>query len=269
MSLKLNQKINALLEEGFTLNTISKLPAKEIDFLYSKLISEVSIEDTEIIRNNLKAAEMSVQNMKDEIGEEEIDEKSVSKSQQRLMGQALAVKRGEIKKKDASKKAKDLAKSMSEKELEDFAKTKHKGLPTKVKKKKRKKSVSEENDNPCWDGYEQYGTKMKDGKEVPNCVPIKENSNEVRKIEESIVNLLRNRNSKKITKMDFEKIIEQEMAEPAIAPPKTKPKTRPKRKTPYKPKHNPKPKAKDDKKEGLPEFLKFKNLNIQFRDEKN
>jgi len=26
---------------------------------------------------------------------------------------------------------------------------------------------------PCWDGYEQYGTKMKDGKEVPNCIPIK------------------------------------------------------------------------------------------------
>jgi hypothetical protein len=25
---------------------------------------------------------------------------------------------------------------------------------------------------PCWEGYEQYGTKMVDGKEVPNCVPI-------------------------------------------------------------------------------------------------
>ena len=25
---------------------------------------------------------------------------------------------------------------------------------------------------PCWDGYEQIGTKMKDGKEVPNCVPL-------------------------------------------------------------------------------------------------
>ncbi len=23
---------------------------------------------------------------------------------------------------------------------------------------------------PCWDGYEQYGTKIKDGKEVPNCI---------------------------------------------------------------------------------------------------
>jgi len=28
--------------------------------------------------------------------------------------------------------------------------------------------------SPCWDGYEQIGTKMKDGKEVPNCVPLKQ-----------------------------------------------------------------------------------------------
>jgi hypothetical protein len=27
---------------------------------------------------------------------------------------------------------------------------------------------------PCWDGYEQIGTKIKDGKEVPNCVPMSE-----------------------------------------------------------------------------------------------
>lgn len=26
--------------------------------------------------------------------------------------------------------------------------------------------------DPCWDGYEQIGTKMKGGKEVPNCVPV-------------------------------------------------------------------------------------------------
>ena len=26
---------------------------------------------------------------------------------------------------------------------------------------------------PCWDGYEQVGTKEKDGKTVPNCVPVK------------------------------------------------------------------------------------------------
>jgi hypothetical protein len=28
--------------------------------------------------------------------------------------------------------------------------------------------------NPCWEGYEAIGTKIVDGREVPNCVPIKD-----------------------------------------------------------------------------------------------
>ena len=35
-------------------------------------------------------------------------------------------------------------------------------------------SIKEEDKNPCWDGYEMIGMKEKDGKEVPNCVPIEE-----------------------------------------------------------------------------------------------
>jgi hypothetical protein len=28
-------------------------------------------------------------------------------------------------------------------------------------------------ENPCWDGYQPYGTKItEDGREVPNCVPV-------------------------------------------------------------------------------------------------
>jgi len=30
-----------------------------------------------------------------------------------------------------------------------------------------------ENKKPCWKGYKQIGMKTKNGKEVPNCVPIK------------------------------------------------------------------------------------------------
>jgi hypothetical protein len=29
-------------------------------------------------------------------------------------------------------------------------------------------------EEPCWENYEQYGTKIMDGREVPNCIPIKE-----------------------------------------------------------------------------------------------
>jgi hypothetical protein len=51
-----------------------------------------------------------------------------SEAQQRLMGMALAAKRG---KGHFSGKVKEIADSMSEKQLHDFAATKHKGLPEK------------------------------------------------------------------------------------------------------------------------------------------
>lgn len=40
-------------------------------------------------------------------------------------------------------------------------------------KKKSKKSK-----NPCWKGYKQYGTKEKNGKTVPNCIPTEDEVNE-------------------------------------------------------------------------------------------
>ena len=33
--------------------------------------------------------------------------------------------------------------------------------------------ISEMKNDPCWRGYEMVGKKMKNGKEVPNCVPKK------------------------------------------------------------------------------------------------
>jgi len=42
-----------------------------------------------------------------------------------------------------------------------------------VKINKSNKFEEGEMENNCWDGYEPYGTKILDGKEVPNCVPIK------------------------------------------------------------------------------------------------
>jgi hypothetical protein len=32
--------------------------------------------------------------------------------------------------------------------------------------------------NPCWKGYKAYGMKKKNGKQVPNCVPVKEEVND-------------------------------------------------------------------------------------------
>lgn len=33
---------------------------------------------------------------------------------------------------------------------------------------------AEEGEDPCTEGYEQYGMKDMDGRQVPNCIPIKE-----------------------------------------------------------------------------------------------
>lgn len=35
--------------------------------------------------------------------------------------------------------------------------------------------------DPCWKNYEQVGMKKKDGKEVPNCVPKKEEKSKKKK----------------------------------------------------------------------------------------
>ena len=116
-----------------------------------------------------------------------------SQQQQKLFGLALAFKRGEVPSSEVSDEIKAIADRMSEKEIEDFASTNHKGLPKKMKEQlrnivreiMREQAISEmnevsinEDENPCWDGYEMVGMKMKDGKEVPNCVPKNESVNE-------------------------------------------------------------------------------------------
>ena len=116
----------------------------------------------------------------------------------------------------------------------------------------------------------------------------------IRQIEKNILSLINKSQGKMFTKKD---ILEQG---PSIAPtkPTVKPGVRPERGTPYKPKHSPKPKAGTEVKparptvkpgvrpergtpykpkhspkpkaggeQDLPEFLKFNNLNIKFRDE--
>lgn len=40
--------------------------------------------------------------------------------------------------------------------------------------KEVKKKKQDDDDDPCWKGYRQLGTKKKNGKEVPNCVPMEE-----------------------------------------------------------------------------------------------
>lgn len=60
-----------------------------------------------------------------------VNEKAVSKQQQKFMGMVHAMQKGK-KIKGASPELKKVAKTMNNKDAKDFASTKHKGLPTKV-----------------------------------------------------------------------------------------------------------------------------------------
>ena len=55
-----------------------------------------------------------------------------------------------------------------------------------------------EDENPCWKGYKQVGMKEKDGRQVPNCVPVEEelsemkvNKSKVDKTYKSVLNHMR------------------------------------------------------------------------------
>ncbi len=56
-----------------------------------------------------------------------------SKAQQKAAGMALATKRGEISPSKLKGSAKDMYKSMSERQLKEYAETKRKKLPEKKK----------------------------------------------------------------------------------------------------------------------------------------
>ena len=60
-----------------------------------------------------------------------------SQQQQKLFGLALSVKRGETPRSEVSDDVLDIVDKMSEKDIEDFAGTEHKGLPKKVESQLR------------------------------------------------------------------------------------------------------------------------------------
>jgi hypothetical protein len=94
------------------------------------------------IESMMTAVDDYMQNQQDDMDDEQepIAEKAVSKKQQRFMGMVSAAKKGE---KPASKEVAKVAKTMKKSDAEDFASTKHKGLPEKAAKKNKEEDVEE------------------------------------------------------------------------------------------------------------------------------
>jgi len=95
---------------------------------------------------------------------EEIAEKAVSKKQQKFMGMVHAAQKGD---KPASKEVAKVAKTMGKKDAKDFASTKHKGLPEKVKEEK-----FTSNGRPV--SKFEYDSKMKAAGKQPSPSNVKE-----------------------------------------------------------------------------------------------
>lgn len=65
--------------------------------------------------------------------------------------------------------------------------TKHDFKMLRAKKKTMEEAKKMKGDDPCWKGYEMIGMKNKGGKEVPNCVPVKEEGDPSKAIRGDVV----------------------------------------------------------------------------------
>ncbi len=259
-----NSKILKLLSRGFSINTLNHLNERDINRLHKKLFTEQEsdVDNLSDKVTNLRQNIASLKNDMEELGEEDVDNINPYKGQQ-------------------TQEPKQVGPS-SDDGMSDY----QDGM------------VDEDTDNPyavCTSSLGLVGRKRdsytkEEEKKFERCVlDVKKES--VRKLEESLVPLILQTEGM-ITKKD---LIEQEVAPTRVkpgtkekpkrgtpykpkhspkpkagntetAPTRVKPgtKEKPKRGTPYKPKHSPKPKAED---KTIPDFFKFDNINITFKDE--
>ena len=137
---------------------IAKEAVSEDDIeVIERLMHEAFDEGNNTLGNALQAALERIQGDQDEDqydDDEQVNEKSVSKKQQKFMGMVHAAKKGE---KPASKEVAKTAKTMKKGDAEDFASTKHKGLPEKKKPEDKKEKTEETADNAGSKGGFKYG----------------------------------------------------------------------------------------------------------------
>jgi len=160
----MNPKMSTLLREGFSITTLENFSTEQINVLYERVKKSKGEVDEQGTPANVppKVTKKSVTQIELPAGaktnvtgnqsvsnvggktiitqtEGEMTEKSVSKKQHGLMGAAYSVEKGDKELKDIPKsyrgKVKKVVDSMSKKQVKDFAKTKTSKLPEKVETK--------------------------------------------------------------------------------------------------------------------------------------
>lgn len=132
-AIKLHEMLKGVSEaegiEGWMQSKITKA-ADYIGSVYHTLDYDMATESKKTFKSTMSEAEAT--SYKADL-KSKLDEKAKSKAQQRFMGMVHAAQKGE---EPASPEVAKVAKSMKKKDALDFAKTKHKGKPEHVKKKK-------------------------------------------------------------------------------------------------------------------------------------
>lgn len=281
-----NLKVLKLLERGIKFDTLKILNDTQIDTLYGAIIKEQkSLADKTKEVKQLQVAMGQLNQQIDQtiqkIGEEELEENEDGLED--LSRQDYTGQEGLHDEDDMSPDGMDDDSDNNRGEMGEQTKVNPWAICT--------SSLGLE-------GRDKKSYTKSEYKKFERCVTDVKKQNEIRQIEESLVSLVRKYIPNTMTKKDVINLIEQTPGTKE-APVKTPTRTKPSRQTPYQPKHKPAPKAGDtttapsrvkpdikekpgrktpyqpkhkpapkaEKKE-LPNFLKFDNLNIQFRDEK-
>jgi hypothetical protein len=132
---------NLLNEQQENKGSVDDLIIDKTNAFTSNTVKGWNGKDTNTELNMVKTGQPDKANL-NTVEESKLEEKSVSKKQQKFMGMVHAVQKGELSPDKVGGDVADTAKSMKPKDAEDFASTKHKGLPEKVKPKKLNEFLS-------------------------------------------------------------------------------------------------------------------------------
>jgi hypothetical protein len=223
--MKTNEKKLSLIGYGLKPSLVMSLNESQINHLHVRLVKQrktvkeqtLNIPKTDMDSiNKAKAEKKPFITYEEEIREDEVNEKSVSKKQQEFFGVVRSMQKGKTPKKG---KAGEAAKEMSKKDVKDFASTKHKGLPKKVETKEG--------------GYMDMIGKASNKNMGNKIADIKPSLKWESILEDEFSQIIENSIFPKMTKKDFIKTL---MESPTIAPDRerTKEKEKEKEKTPDK-----------------------------------
>ena len=249
--MKPSKKKLKLMSEGFTASWVLSLNESQTNLMYDRLFESKGITNEQtppgpqpkVTTKTVKQIELpqggktnikgsySVSNqggktvVTQETNEGELEEKAVSKKQQEFFGVVRSMQKGETPKKGKAGKA---AKEMSDKDVKDFASTKHKGLPKKVKK-------TETNEVEYLD---MIGKAF--NKNLQNKISDIRPQGSFDSLEESLSRLIEKNLSPRITKEDFLQTLSRLVNEsPETLEPAIKPDVKPDIDTPTKPEIHP------------------------------